>query len=84
MVYNSKNFDLSLLDIQKLSSKTTDVIIYNIKHYLMGSLDREDPLYIAFNNADGYIEESSGNKYLTLASTDKNKKALTKYTELWN
>ena len=23
---------------------------------------------------DGYIEESNGNKYLTFASTDKNKK----------
>ena len=34
--------------------------------------------------ANGYIEDSNGNKYLTLVSTDKNKEILTKYTELWD
>ena len=35
--------------------------------------------------ADGYIEEeSNGNKYLTFASTDRNKNVLEKYTKLWN
>ena len=33
---------------------------------------------------DKYIEESNGNKYLTFASTDKNKKVLENYTKLWN
>ena len=33
---------------------------------------------------DWCIEEKTGNKYLTLVSTDKNKEILTKYTELWN
>ena len=32
---------------------------------------------------DGYIEENTGNKYLTFASIDKNKKVLEKYTKLW-
>ena len=32
---------------------------------------------------DGYIEGKNG-KYLTLVSTDKNKKVLTKCIELWN
>ena len=32
----------------------------------------------------GYIEENNGNKYLTFASTDKNKKVLEKYTKLWD
>ena len=31
---------------------------------------------------DGYIEEKNGSKYLTFASTDKNKEILKKYTEL--
>ena len=30
---------------------------------------------------DGCIEESSGNKYLILVSTDKSKEVLSKYTE---
>ena len=33
---------------------------------------------------DGYIEENNGNKYLTFASTDKNKEVLEKYTKLWH
>ena len=32
---------------------------------------------------DRYIEENNGNKYLTFASTGKNKKVL-KYTKLWD
>ena len=28
--------------------------------------------------------KKNGNKYLTFASTDKNKEVLKKYTELWN
>ena len=41
-------------------------------------------LYLIIVETDGYIEGKNGNKYLTLVSTDKNKKVLTKYTELWN
>ena len=32
---------------------------------------------------DRYIEKN-GNKYLTFASTNKNKEVLTKYTEIWD
>ena len=35
------------------------------------------PLYFTIDKADGYIEESNGNKYLIFASTDKNKEVLT-------
>ena len=33
---------------------------------------------------DGHIEENNGNKYLTFASTDKNKKVSEKDTKLWD
>ena len=36
------------------------------------------------DNADGYIEENTINKYLFLVSNDKNKEVLKKYTEIWN
>ena len=36
------------------------------------------------HRASGYFKEKSGNKYLVFASSDKNKKVLPKYTELWN
>ena len=49
------------------------------------NIDSENPLYLIFNNVDGYItEESNGDKYLIFASTNQNKKVLEKYTELWN
>ena len=41
-----------------------------------------NPLYFITDKADKYTEESNGNKYLTLASTDKNKDTLKRYIEL--
>ena len=41
-------------------------------------------MYLIINKVHGYIKEKNGNKYLTLISTDKNKEASTKYTELWD
>ena len=46
------------------------------------NIDSENPLYLIFNNVDGYIiEESNEDKYLIFASTNKNKKVLEKYTK---
>ena len=47
------------------------VIIYNV-----------NPLYFIIDKVDGYIEENNWNKYTVIASTEKNKELLTKYTEL--
>ena len=40
------------------------------------NIDSDNSLYLIFNNVDGYIEESNGDKYLVFASTDKNKEVL--------
>ena len=40
-------------------------------------------LYFIIGEADGRIKDRNGNKYLIFASTDKNKKVLTKYAKLW-
>ena len=58
--------------------KSTDIDICHIEYIIMKSLDSQNPLYLVFNNVDGYIEESNGNKYLIFASTDKSKKVLRK------
>ena len=42
------------------------------------NIDSENPLYLIFDNEDGYIEKSNEDKYLMFASTDKNKEVLTK------
>ena len=42
------------------------------------------PLYLIIAEVDGYIEENNGKKYLTFASTNKNKKVIETYTKLWD
>ena len=76
---NIKNFDSNLLSIHQISFKSAHSVIYNIEY--IKSLCGENSLYFVFNNVDAYIEcnsteESNENKYLTFASTDKNKEAL--------
>ena len=76
---NIKNFDSDLLKIDKKSYKIID--IYYIEYITIKDLDyvnihSVDPLYFIINTADGYIEESNGNKCLILASNDKNKETL--------
>ena len=43
-----------------------------------------DPLHFTIDMVDGYLEEHNISIYLIFASTDKNKKLLTIYTELWD
>ena len=59
-IINIKSFDPNLLSINKISSKTTDTVIYSIKYITMKSLDNENidsenSLCIIVNNVDGYI-----------------------------
>ena len=76
-MFNIKNFDPKL-SIDKISFKSIDAVTYHINYITMESLDHvnidsANPLYLIFNNVDGYItEENNGDKYLIFASTDKN------------
>ena len=47
-------------------------------------IDNVNPFYFIIGEVDGYVEENNGKKYLTFASTDKNKKVLEKHTKLWD
>ena len=83
---NIRNFDSNLLKINKKSYK--NIGIYYIGYITMKDTDyvnihSVNSLYFIIDKADGYVENKNGNKYLTLVSNDKNKKVLTKYTELW-
>ena len=82
---NIKDFDPSLIKIDKKSYK--NIGIYYIEYINMKDSDHikinsVNPLYLIIGETHGYTKENNGNKYLTLASTDKNKKALEKYTKL--
>ena len=41
-------------------------------------------LHLVINNANGYIEQSNGNNYLTLFLTDESRDRLKIYEKLWS
>ena len=43
-----------------------------------------NPLYLIFNEVNGYLEEINGNKYLTLDPTNESKEKIKRYEELWS
>ena len=79
---NIKNFDSSLLKIDKKSYENINIYyigymaIKNVSDYV--NIHSVNLLYLIIGEADGYIEKKNGNKYLIFASTDKNKEVLTK------
>ena len=80
---NIKNFDSSLLKTDKKSSKNIDIYcigyitIKSIIDYI--NIHSLNPLQLIVGEQMDTLKEN-GNKYLTFASTDKNKEVLTKYT----
>ena len=85
-IINIKDFDPNLLKIDKKTYKNID-IYYNgyiiMKNSDYVKINSVNPLYIIIDAANGYIkcnsiEEKNGDKYLTFASTGKNKEVLKK------
>ena len=93
LIVNIKDFDSSLLEINKLSFKGVfSLNIHCIKYIPTTSPNRvsidrtdndEDFLYLFLDDVYGCIEKTNGIKYLVLDSTDKNKEALKYYKKLW-
>ena len=90
---NIEKFDSNSLKINKKSYKS--VGIYYIGYITIKRIsDYENinnvySVYLIIDKAEGYMEcnsigETNRNKYLTFASTEKNKEVLKKYRELWN
>ena len=85
---NIKDFDSSLLKIDKKSNK--NIGIYNIGYITIKKInDYENiyslnPLHLMIGEIIVHIKESNGNKYLVFDFSDKNNKVLKKYTELWD
>ena len=74
-----KSTDIGIYHTEYTIMKSLESI-YHTEYTIMKSLDSQNPLYLIFNNVDGYIEEGIGNKYVIVASTDNNKEVLKKYT----
>ena len=92
MVVNTKDFDSSLLEINKLSFKGVfSLNIYCTKYIPTKSLNRvaidktdnDDFLYLFLDVADGCIEGNDGIKYLVFTPIEKCKEALKNCKKFW-
>ena len=80
---NIKDFDPNLLKLDKKTSK--DIAIYYIGYVTKKDeyrINSVNPLYLLANRIDGFIEQKEGDKYLNIASTDRNSEVLKKYAEV--
>ena len=81
MIVNIKDWDSSLLEINKLSFKVVfNLNIYYIKYIPTKDLKHinvdydKDFLYLFLNDVDRYIEENDRMKYLVFTPTKKTKR----------
>ena len=80
-----KDFDARLLKLDKKTS--IGLGIYYVDYVTKKpewNVNNVNPLYLMINRIDDFIEEKNGNKYLNIASADKNSEVLKKYSEVWN
>ena len=85
-VINMKNVDPNNIKINEKSYK--NILIYyigyvTIKDSKYVKINSVNPLYLIFSKVNGYFEEISKNKYLTLVPTNESKEII-KYEELWS
>ena len=84
---NLKDFDASLLKVDKKDYKEID--IYYIGYVTVkkiancNNINSVNPLYLMINEMIGHFEEKNENKYLVLDDLDENKEVLKKYEEVW-
>ena len=85
---NLKDFDASLLKVDKKNYKEIDV--YYIGYVTFkeiancNNINSVNPLYLMIDKMIGHFEENSENKYLVLDDIDENKEVSQKYKEIWN
>ena len=84
---NLKDFDASMLKIDKKNYKEIDV--YYIGYVTFkeiancNNINSVNPLYLMINEMIGHFEEKNENKYLVLDDVDENKEVSKKYEEVW-
>ena len=70
---NIKDFDPKLLKLDK--EKSMGIGIYYIGYVTKKDeykINKVNPLYLLVHRIDGFIEEKEGDKYLNIASADRN------------
>ena len=85
---NLKDFDASLLKVDKKDYKEID--IYYIGYVTVkkiancNNINSVNPLYLMIDKMIGHFEEKNGNKYLVLDDVNENKEVSEKYEEFWD
>ena len=77
---NIKDFDSRLLTLDKRTPMNFG--IYHIGYVIKKpewNTNSVNPLYFMINRIDGFIEQKNGDKYLNIASTDRNSEVLKKF-----
>ena len=76
---NIKDFDPNLLKIDKKSYKNIDIYYIGyitVKDSYYVKINSVNPLYLIISEADGYIKEKNGSKYLVFDSANENNELL--------
>ena len=82
---NIKDSDARLLKLDKKTSMGLNIYcIGYVTKKPEWNVNSVNPLYLMISKIDGFIEEKNDNKYLNIASTNKNSEVLNKYFEFWN
>ena len=85
---NLKDFDASLLKVDKKNYKEIDV--YYIGYVTFketancNNINSVNPLYKMINKIIGHFEEKNGHKHLILDDVNENKEVSKKYEEFWD
>ena len=84
---NIKDFDPNLLKIDKKSFKNIDIYYIGymtVKDSYYVKMNCVNPLYLIISEAEEYIKEKNGSKYLVFDSANENNEVLKKYNKLWD
>ena len=85
-IINLKDFDASLLKVNKKDYREIDIYYINyvtVKKFAnCKNINSVNPLYLMINQMVGHFEEKNEIKYLVLDDVDENKEVPEKYEEL--
>ena len=82
---NIKDSDARLLKLDKKTSMGLGIycIVYVAKKPKW-NVNSVNPFYFMIDIIDDFIAVKNGDKYLNIASTDRNSEVLKNYSEVWN
>ena len=84
---NIKDFDPNLLSTDKKSYKNIDIYYIDyitVKDSYCVKINSVNPLHLIISEADRFIKEKNGRKYLVFDWVNENNEVIKKYNKIWN